>query len=197
MAQRTIVVLASNQNLLPFALLCQCWLMTVLAPEDSRPPTSSPSLGWSIGAALGWIVLTFAAAAIGSQAGPGDWYASLQKPTWNPPNWLFGPVWSFLYASMAIAAWRIWRKGGWSKQGGPLGLYCLQLLFNAAWSLIFFGLKRPDLAFAEITVLWFLIGLTMGWFYQIDRWSGVLFLPYFAWVSFAGFLNFTLWQLNR
>ena len=171
--------------------------MTSPASEISRPPTVSPSLGLSISAALGWLLLTFVAAAVGSQAGPGEWYAGLQKPSWNPPSWVFGPVWSFLYASMALAAWRIWRKGGWSKQGGPLGLYCLQLLFNAAWSLIFFGLKRPDLAFAEITVLWFLIGLTMGWFYQIDRWSGLLFLPYFAWVSFAGFLNFTLWQLNR
>lgn len=188
---------ASKQNLLPFDLLCQCWVMTAADSDNSRSSTSSPSLGLSLAAGLGWLVVTFAAAAIGSQAGPGDWYARLQKPSWNPPSWVFGPVWTYLYATMALAAWRIWRKGGWSQQWGPLGLYCLQLLFNAAWSLIFFGLKRPDLAFGEITVLWFLIGLTMGWFYQIDRWSGLLFLPYFAWVSFAGFLNFTLWQLNR
>jgi len=148
-------------------------------------------------AAGGWILLTFAAAAVGSQAGPGAWYAGLTKPAWNPPNWLFAPIWTALYLGMALAAWRVWRQGGWRRQRGPLVLYLVQLALNALWSLLFFGLQRPDLALAEILALWLVIGLTLGWFYQIDRIAGLLFVPYLAWVSFAAFLNFTLWQLNR
>jgi len=145
----------------------------------------------------GWLLLCFAAAAFGSLFMPGEWYAQLKKPEWNPPNWLFGPVWSALYTMMAIAAWLIWRRGGFAAQRVPLGLFLLQLLLNAAWSPLFFGLRRPGLAFAEIVLLWLAILGTLIAFWKEHRVAALLLLPYLAWVTFAAVLNFTLWQLNR
>jgi len=139
------------------------------------------------------LALAFGAALIGTRFPPGEWHAALAKPSWNPPNWLFGPVWTALYAAMAFAAWRIWCKG---RSGPTLVVYCLQLALNAAWSWLFFGLHRPDLAFAEIVVLWVAILATTVAFFRKDALAGWLLLPYLAWVGFAAFLNFTLWQMN-
>lgn len=147
-------------------------------------------------AALGWFGITFIAAVIGSQAGPGSWYAALNKPSWNPPNWVFGPVWTYLYVTMALAAWRVWRRGGWTNRRTSLLMYLLQLILNAFWSPIFFGLQQPGLAFVEILLLWAAIVGTLVLFLRVDRLSGILLVPYLAWVSFAAFLNFTLWRLN-
>jgi len=145
----------------------------------------------------GWVLLCFSAAALGGFFLPGEWYAQLRKPAWNPPGWIFGPVWTALYTMMAVAAWLVWRRGGFAVQRVPLGLFLLQLLFNALWSPLFFGLHNPALAFAEIVLLWLALLATIVAFGKVQRGAGILLLPYLAWVSFAAVLNFTLWQLNR
>lgn len=145
----------------------------------------------------GWLLLCFGGAAFGSLFIPGEWYAQLRKPAWNPPNWIFGPVWTALYTMMAVAAWLVWCRGGFAAQRVSLGLFLLQLLFNAAWSALFFGLHNPGLAFAEILLLWLAIAGTVVAFWKAHRVAAALLMPYLAWVSFAAALNFTLWQLNR
>lgn len=141
-------------------------------------------------------VLCFGAAAIGSQFMPGEWYAGVAKPSWNPPNWIFGPVWSLLYTLMAVAAWRVWRKAGFRGSGQAMAAFGVQLVLNAAWSWLFFGLHRMDLAFVEILALWVAILATVIAFYRIDRTAAWLMAPYLAWVTFASVLNFTLWRMN-
>lgn len=122
------------------------------------------------------------------------WYINIIKPEWNPPSWIFGPVWITLYTLMGIAAYLIWKNKNTSRHA--LTLYGIQLLLNALWSILFFGLKNPGLAFAEIIVLWVFIVGTLISFWKIDKRAGALLLPYLAWVSFAVFLNYTIWQLN-
>ena len=145
---------------------------------------------------IGWIVVTFAAAAVGSQFMPGEWYAALQKPAWNPPSWVFGPVWTTLYLLMAIAAWLVWRAHGFAGAGAALTLYLVQLAANAAWSWLFFGRRDPGLAFADIVLLWVLIALTIALFHRHHRTAALLLVPYLLWVSFATALNFAIWRLN-
>jgi len=142
------------------------------------------------------IVITFGAAYVGSQFPVDEWYATLSKPSWNPPNWLFGPVWSLLYLLMAISVWLVWRDKGISGAIIPLIIFLLQLILNAAWSWLFFGLHEPSWAFAEIIVLWLAILANIILFWRINTISGVLLVPYLAWVTFATFLNYTLWRLN-
>lgn len=145
---------------------------------------------------LFWLIASFGAAALGAFYMPGAWYDSLNKPSWNPPGWVFGPVWSTLYTMMAVAAWLVWQRGGFSSQREPLSWFTVQLALNAAWSPLFFGLHRPGLAFGEILLLWGAIAGTMGAFYPVSRAAMYLLTPYLAWVSFATVLNFTLWRLN-
>ncbi len=122
------------------------------------------------------------------------WYAGLAKPNWNPPNWIFGPVWTFLYISMAVAAWLIWRNSGlWQ---WPLALFAVQLILNAAWSWIFFGIHMPGTAFIEVVILFAAILLTTVAFWPRSLAAGILMLPYLGWVGFASVLNFTIWRLN-
>ncbi len=144
----------------------------------------------------GWLLLCFAAAALGAFFMPGEWYAALRKPAWNPPSWIFGPVWTALYIMMAVAAWLVWRRGGWRAQRRPLGLFLVQLALNAAWTPLFFGLHLPGVAFAEILLLWLAIAWTLAAFWRVHRVAAWLLAPYLAWVSFAAVLNFTLWRLN-
>ena len=146
---------------------------------------------------LGFLGACFVAASTGAIFKPGPWYEALAKPSWRPPNWLFPPAWAVLYVLMAIAAWMVWRKAGFAGAALPLGLWGLQLALNAAWSWIFFGLKRMDLAFAELSLLWLAILATILAFATIDTQAAWLMAPYLAWVSFAGLLNFTMWRLNR
>ncbi len=143
------------------------------------------------------MLLTFAAAAVGGLFTPGEWYAQIKKPTWNPPSWIFGPVWTVLYTMMAVAAWLVWRHNGWTTQLRALGWFLVQLGLNALWSPLFFGLNNLGLAFAEIVLLWLAILVTFRAFSSANRFAGALLLPYLAWVSFAAVLNFTLWQLNK
>jgi len=133
---------------------------------------------------------------IGAVFMPGEWYASLKKPAWNPPGWVFGPVWTALYAMMAVAAWLVWRRGGFSTHRKPLVIFLVQLVLNAGWTPLFFGLHSPGLAFAEIVLLWLAIAATIVVFRPVSRTAMLLLVPYLAWVSFATALNFALWRLN-
>lgn len=124
----------------------------------------------------------------------GNWYQSLEQPGWSPPGWLFGPVWTTLYILLAAAAWLVWRRT--SLAHWAVVLYLVQLVFNAAWSAIFFGLRMPMVAFAELCVLWVLIVLTTVAFWRVRTIAAVLMLPYLAWVSFAGALNLAIALMN-
>lgn len=144
----------------------------------------------------GWLAATFAAAWIGSRYMPGPWYASLAKPAWTPPDAIFAPVWTLLYTLMAVAAWLVWRRAGFSGSRAALGWFIVQLVLNGAWSYLFFGLHRPDIAFCDIVALWLAILVALVLFWRVDRRAGALMVPYLLWVGFASFLNFSLWQLN-
>ena len=145
------------------------------------------------------ILICFAAAGIGSlltRPAIDVWYATLRKPTWTPPNWIFGPVWSTLYLAMAVASWLVWRRAGLSGAKLALALFGVQLLFNVGWSAIFFGLRMPGPAFAEIVILWLLILATTAAFWPVLRVAGWLMVPYLLWVMFAAALNWAIWRLN-
>jgi len=130
------------------------------------------------------LVICFAAAGLGSVATTPNiptWYATLAKPSWNPPNWLFGPVWTILYLCMAVAAWLIWRQGGLRQARWPLTLFAVQLALNAAWSWIFFWFHLPGAAFIEVLALLAAIAVTTIAFWPRSLGAGVLMLPYLAW----------------
>ena len=152
---------------------------------------------FSIIVLIGFIGACFLPAMTGAVFRPGDWYERLAKPTWRPPNWVFPPTWAFLYLTIAVSGWLVWRKVGLAGAVLPLAIYLVQLLLNAAWSPIFFGLGRPDLAFIEIIMLWFSIVVTIAAFHPINAAAAWLLLPYLAWVTFAAALNFAVWHLNR
>ena len=147
---------------------------------------------------IGWLVLSYAASAIGALGSiqAQSFYAQLSQPSWAPPAWLFGPVWTILYTLMGIAAWLVWRQGGFAAQKRPLSLFLAQLAINALWSWIFFAWQLGGLAFAEIILLWLLIVATTISFWRVNRNAGVLMAPYLLWVSFAAALNFALWRMN-
>ena len=126
-----------------------------------------------------------------------DWYPTLQKPLWNPPSWVFGPVWTILYLMMAIAAWLVWRKREFIGVNSSLALFAFQLILNVLWSPLFFGLKNPLAGLLDIVPLWAAILATLIAFWKISPVAGVLLVPYWLWVSFATVLNFTIWKLNR
>ena len=156
--------------------------------------TKYPYLGLLV-----FLALCFAAAGIGGAITTpkiATWYATLAKPTWNPPNWIFGPVWSALYFCMAVAAWFVWRQEGFTGAKFPLALFGTQLVLNVLWSCIFFGLEMPGLAFVEVLLLWTAIAATMVTFWQRSSVAGILLLPYLAWVSFASVLNLVIWRMN-
>jgi benzodiazapine receptor len=151
----------------------------------------------SILGAAGWLVLTFGAAWLGSRFLPDEWYQGLNKPSWNPPNAIFAPVWTVLYVMMAVAAWLVWRGFGLGGALLPLGLFILQLLLNAAWTWLFFGRHRPDQALIDILILWVVLLGTLISFWSRVSLAGALLVPYLAWVSFASVLNWSIWRRNR
>ncbi len=142
-----------------------------------------------------------AAAGVGGafmRASSPAWYDRLAKPAWRPPDWVFGPVWTVLYASMAVSAWLVWVGG---RPGGAktlaLVLFAVQLALNAAWTGVFFWLQSPGAAFAEIVALWLAVAATVAAFWRLRPAAGALLLPYWGWVSFAAGLNLALWRMNR
>lgn len=148
---------------------------------------------------LSILVCLFAAAIGGLLTAPhvGNWYRALLKPPLNPPSWVFGPVWTVLYVLMGIALYLVWRKIPLGKdETRAIAWFFIQLFLNVMWSFCFFYLKNPGLAFFEIVLLWTSIAVTIWMFRRVTLSAGVLLLPYWAWVSFAGYLNFAIWRLN-
>lgn len=143
-----------------------------------------------------FLVLAFGAAIFGAQFEPGAWYAALEKPSWNPPNWLFGPVWTLLYTAMAVAAWMVWKQRTEHDVRLALGFWGAQLVLNALWSWLFFGRHAMGLALIEILTLLTFIVVTCVLFWRLRPAAGMLLVPYIAWVAFASLLNATLWRLN-
>lgn len=147
---------------------------------------------------FGWLALVVAAAAIGglSSANSADFYRQLDQPTWAPPGWLFGPVWSVLYLMMAVAAWLIWRVNGFRGAPWALGLFLVQLALNALWTWLFFTWQLGALSLIEIVVLWALILATLIAFWRRHPFAALLLMPYLLWVTFATVLTYTLWSRN-
>ena len=147
---------------------------------------------------VSWLVISFAASAVGAVASfqAKSFYSQLAQPAWAPPPWLFGPVWTVLYALMAIAAWLVWRSGGFRANPIALSFFCGQLVVNALWTWLFFAWQLGALAYADIVFLWVLIVATLISFWRVHPLAGALLIPYLLWVSFASALNYSLWQLN-
>jgi tryptophan-rich sensory protein len=159
------------------------------------PPLSLPRQAVGL---VGWLLLVFAVAAIGSLASvnAGSFYRELSRPAWAPPGWLFGPVWSVLYALMGVAAWLVWRRRGFAGARAALLLFIAQLAANALWSWLFFAWRQGGFALADVLVLWCLIAATIIAFRHISTVAAALLLPYLVWVTFASALTFSIWRLN-
>ena len=147
---------------------------------------------------ISWLLVSFAVSAIGALASieARSFYGQLTQPAWAPPAWIFGPVWTALYALMAVAAWLVWRAGGFDMHRTALTLFLVQLALNAIWSWLFFALHWGAAALADIFLLWIFILATLIAFWRIRPLAAVLLMPYLAWVSFASVLNYSVWQLN-
>lgn len=150
--------------------------------------------GLGLAVALALVAL---AAGFGSRFRPGAWYRALDKPAWTPPNGIFAPVWTLLYAAMAVAAWEAWRASAGASAAFGLALWAAQLAANAAWSWLFFGRRRIGAALLDILMLAALIAATAAAFFRASTLAGALMLPYLAWVLFASALNLSLWRRNR
>lgn len=164
----------------------------------SEQMASQESKGQYLGL-IAFLALSLVVSVLGglvTAANVSTWYPTLQKPPFNPPNWIFGPVWTTLYILMAIAGWRVWRLRRQSVFQPPMALYGLQLALNLLWSILFFGLHAIGWALADIAALLAVIAATTIVFWRVDRIAGALFLPYLAWVTFAGVLNASIWWLN-
>lgn len=156
---------------------------------NDRASTAWPSL-------VVLLVVTWCAALLGMQFPPDEWYRSLQRPSFAPPDAVFGPVWSVLYTLMAIAAWLVWRRRGEARVGTAMTAYGVQLVLNAAWSPLFFGAHWIGVALIDLVLLWGAVLATTVLFWKQSRTAAALMLPYLAWVSFAAALNFEFWRLN-
>ena len=144
-----------------------------------------------------FVILVMAVASTGAAFKPGTWYESLIKPGWTPPNWLFPVAWTILYVMIAVAGWLVWRDAGMTGARLALSLYLLQLILNAAWSWLFFGLHRMDLAMLDIVALWLAVAATIAAFFAIKPAAGLILVPYLLWVSYAAALNLYIWQANK
>ena len=145
---------------------------------------------------VAFAVLCFGASLLGGRVAStafADWYTALAKPDWTPPGWVFGPVWTVLYALMAVAGWMVWREG---HARIPVLLFFLQLALNAVWPWIFFGFKRLDWAFYDIVAMTVATLATIVAFYPVRRRAALLLVPYFVWILFAGSLSLAVWRLN-
>jgi len=147
---------------------------------------------------VGWLAVSFAASAVGAiaTAQAESFYGRLSQPAWAPPPWLFGPVWTVLYASMAVAAWLVWRSGGFRANSVALSCFLAQLALNALWSWLFFAWRCGALSVVDIVLLWVLVAVTLVFFWRVRPLAGALLIPYLIWVGFATVLNHALWRLN-
>lgn len=153
---------------------------------------------WLLIFSLGLVFLTALAGSSATGSNIATWYVLLKKPPFNPPNWVFGPVWTLLYFLMAISLYRVWRKGLKKPEiKSAFVLFLVNLVLNAAWSIVFFGFKNIMLALIIIFVLWFVILALIKKFKAIDKVASNLLVPYILWVSFASILNFSIWLLNK
>jgi translocator protein len=187
---------------LRFGLCCQFVCQPIAfrtATVDANVGPWRPSRARQTACLLGLVAICFAAAAAGGVVtlnSVGDWYQTLKKPNWTPPDWLLGLVWTTLYFLMAFSAGLVWRRDGWRRSRVSLGLFGMQLLRNVGWSAVFFGLRYPGFAFGEILILWLAIFATTVSFWGRSAVAALLLTPYLAWTTFAAFLNFAIWGLN-
>ena len=159
--------------------------------------TNSPGAWASVIGYFCFLALVAGAASFGGIFRPGAWFEGLHKPVWNPPNWVFAPVWTLLYIMIATSGWAVWRRIGLAAAALPLSVWLLQLVLNALWSWLFFGLHRPAAALAEILLLFAAILACVVIFRRTSLTASLLLVPYLLWVAFAAILNFALWRLNR
>jgi translocator protein len=149
---------------------------------------------------LVWLGLCYGVSALAGMAtvhAVETWYPTLMKPAGTPPNWVFEPVWMALYGLMAVAAWLVWTAEDGVTRRRAIVWFCVQLAANLVWSFVFFGMQRTELGMLDITLLWFFIVATMVLFFKVSRVAGWLLVPYLAWVTYAGYLNWGVWTLNR
>ena len=158
---------------------------------SSSPPTRRKYVSL-----VAFVGVCFAVAASGAFFPPDDWYRSLNRPSYAPPNWVFGPVWTILYLMIAVSGWLVWSAQSERSKRPAMIVFAIQLALNAVWSALFFGLHSPGWALFEICLLWAAILSTMVSFSSHSRLAARLLLPYFGWVSFAAFLNYGFWSLN-
>lgn len=172
------------------------------APDDATATPADPfqpSRGRQLTVLALLLAASAAVAAIGgawTSSSVQTWYPTLAKPAWTPPPVVFGPVWTLLYALMALAAWQVWLRGGWAANRLALGLYGVQLVLNCAWSGIFFGLREVGWAVVDIAALWLVLATVLVLFLRRSHLAGWLFLPYLLWVTYAAALNLAIWRLN-
>lgn len=167
------------------------------SPVESSSRAASPVV--TVAALVGFVLLAQLAGLVGlpfADRAIGGWYDGLDKPPFNPPNWVFGPVWTVLYLLIGVAAWMVWRHTEAPGRGTALRWWGAQLLLNAAWTPLFFGAQALWVAFIELVVLWVAVITTIGEFRRIDRVAGWLMVPYLVWISFAGLLNGSLAVMN-
>jgi translocator protein len=165
--------------------------MTLTQEHPTKPRTAAQTwLGLVVIGAAVALASVVGALAASSAAGQ---YAQLEQPSWAPPSWLFGPVWTVLYVMIAISGWLVWKRTGLGK---AMWVFTAQLVLNTLWTPLFFGADMFALAFVDIAALWVLIGLTIYQFAKVSRPAAALLVPYWAWVTFASALNFAIWQLN-
>jgi len=177
----------------------------VSQPDNSNAPgtiregrTSRISVAAQAGGLAAWLAASLLTGGVGAiaTANAANFFGDLIRPSWAPPAWLFGPVWSALYVLMGFAAWLVWRRHGFAGATAALALFIVQLLANALWTWLFFAWHQGALAFAEIVVLWILIATLVVMFWRLHRLAAALLLPYLAWVGFAAALSLSLWRLN-
>jgi tryptophan-rich sensory protein len=165
-----------------------------LASFEDRAFTRPRGLG-TLGVLVVFTALAAGIGAVASARAP-EFYQALVKPSWAPPAWVFGPVWTLLYVLMALAAWTVVRARGWRAARLPLILYGLQLLGNALWTWLFFAWRSGSAAVLDIVVLWVLVAATLWTFWRVRPLAGAMLVPYLAWVSFASALTWAVWRLN-
>lgn len=164
-----------------------------MLPKTSIFTTRQQTIGLIV-----WLIISFAVSAIGAWASiqAQSFYVELSQPNWAPPGWVFGPVWMVLYAMMAVAAWLVWRRGGFKTCQKSLSLFLFQLILNGLWSWLFFAWHLGAWSWVNIVLLWLAIAVTLVAFWRVEKLAGLLLLPYLLWVGFATALNYAMWQLN-